>query len=122
MNPLERKIDILSSLPSQFPTRSYLSPIFSIRFADNAALMQGSSLDQGCSQSHLHHLQCHLSIVALVVITVVAAAAVADLAVEVVDTAGTADTVAAGRIQQVLCAAYQDSEGRTESVSAGRRG
>lgn len=122
MNPLERKIDILSSLPSQFPTRSYLSPIFSIRFADNAALMQGSSLDQGCSQSHSHHLQCHLSIVALVVITVVAAAAVADLAVEVVDTAGTADTVAAGRIQQVLCAAYQDSEGRTESVSAGRRG
>lgn len=117
MNPLERKIDILSSLLSQFPTRSYLSPIFSIRFADNAALTQGSSLDQGCSQFHLHHLQCHLSIVALVVM-----AAVADLAVEVVDTAGTADTVAAGRIQQVLCAAYQDSAGRTESVSVGRRG
>lgn len=122
MNPLERKTDILSSLLSQFPTRSYLSPIFSIRFADNAALTQGSSLDQGCSQFHLHHLQCHLSIVALVVMAVVAAAAVADLAVEVVDTAGTADNVAAGRIQRVLCAAYQDSAGRTESVSVGRRG
>lgn len=59
---------------------------------------------------------------ALVVIAVVAGAVAVDLAVEVVDTAGTADTVAAGRVQQVLCAAFQDSAGRTESVSVGRRG
>lgn len=111
-----------SSLLSQFPTRFCLSPIFSIRFVDNVEPTRGSSLDQECCHFHLRHLQYRLSIEVLAVVAVVVAAAVADLAVEVVDTAGTAGTVAEERVLQVLCVAYQDSEGHTESVAVGWQG